>query len=228
MIAGIVPNSFIDYPSHLSAVICTQGCNFNCFYCHNRELISRKKGLLSIEDVIEFLGKREGFLDGVVVSGGEPTMHKELVNLFIALRKVPFDIKLDTNGSNPTMVEELVEKKLVDYVALDIKSTKSRYSQITACANRAGEVFRTLTMLSESHIPYELRTTLAPTIEMEDLIQIAHEIPIDSLWKLQWYKIPEYYLPQDRERIHDSHFTIEKEEMLLRVLKKIHPKIVIG
>ena len=127
-IGGFLKQSFVDFPATISAVIFTSGCNINCWYCHNRELIDgTKEEDVSLEYIYDFLEKRKGFLDGVVISGGEPTLQRDLKHFIYKVKELGFKIKLDTNGTNPNILKELLNEKIIDYVAMDIKNNLKKH-----------------------------------------------------------------------------------------------------
>lgn len=186
-IAGIEKNSFVDYPGHLSCVVFTQGCNMNCFYCHNKPLISNKEFRKSIgcEEVFEFLSKRQKFIDAVVISGGEPTMQKGLEGFIKDVKKMGFKVKLDTNGTNPEAIENLLSKKLIDYVAMDIKAPFTRYEEFCGVRTHINNIKKSISILMQETIDYEFRTTLAPGLALADILDICKEIEGAKLYVLQ-------------------------------------------
>ena len=123
--AGFLKNSFVDYPKEIAAVVFTLGCNFNCWYCHNRGIIDKEKynkPLIDESEVLDFLQSRKGFIDGLVISGGEPTLYGEELKEFIKkVKNLGLKVKLDTNGTNPNFVKNLIDEKLIDFVAMDVK-----------------------------------------------------------------------------------------------------------
>lgn len=129
--AGVEPLSLIDYPLHVASVVFTQGCNFRCPYCHNASMIPRTLGDITEKAVLSFIQERMDFIDGVVITGGEPTLHDDLPNFIKAVKAFspfnPLKIKLDTNGSNPQVLEQLLTAELVDYVAMDLKGSEQVY-----------------------------------------------------------------------------------------------------
>jgi pyruvate formate lyase activating enzyme len=130
-IGGYIKSSLIDFPGTISCVVFTQGCNFHCPYCHNPDLVPMNRGkneLISSDSVFSFLERRKGLLDGVVVSGGEPTLQKGLVDFLRRVKAMGFRVKLDTNGSRPQVLRVLFAENLVDYVAMDIKTSPDRYA----------------------------------------------------------------------------------------------------
>ncbi|OFX79182.1 MAG: anaerobic ribonucleoside-triphosphate reductase activating protein [Bacteroidetes bacterium GWE2_29_8] len=170
-IGALLKQSFIDWDGYIVAVIFTKGCNFCCNYCHNpslvlSQLLNESKDV-SEEEVFDYLMKRKSWLDGVVVSGGEPTIHKDLKNLFIKIKSLGLKTKLDTNGTNPKILQELIQNKLIDFVALDIKTllNKKDYASVanTISDNTIKNIKSSLNILSRSEIKYQLRTTLIPS-----------------------------------------------------------------
>ena len=121
-IGGFVKNSFLDYPEHISCVIFTSGCNMNCWYCHNKQLIPDSESGANLENILEFIESRKKFLEGVVISGGEPTLQPDLKDVIIKIKNMGLKVKLDTNGSNYQILKDLIDSNLLDFVAMDIKA----------------------------------------------------------------------------------------------------------
>jgi pyruvate formate lyase activating enzyme len=168
------------------------GCNFRCPYCYNTDLVFHPSSLPSPtqEDLAKFLHSRRGWLDGVVVSGGEPTIHQDLPQLLEWIKGFGYAVKLDTNGSNPLMLQKLLEGGLVDYVAMDVKAPLSpeRY-RLFSQGNGIGEVRTAVEILMSSSVPYEFRTTVVPgLISREDILQIAQELKGAQRFYLQQFK----------------------------------------
>ena len=124
--------SLIDFPGKISAILFTSGCNFHCPYCHNPELVNETASLLSEEEVFSFLERRKTILDAVTITGGEPTIHDDLVPFIRKIKNMGFLVKLDTNGTNPGVVKQLQESELIDYVAMDVKAPLASYAQTVA------------------------------------------------------------------------------------------------
>lgn len=161
MIGGFQKSSLIDYPGKISAVIFTQGCNFKCPYCHNPELIlNGRENSIEFSRLITFLQSRKGKLDGVVITGGEPTLHKSLPEVIVQIKALGFAVKLDTNGTNPQMLQILINEKLIDYVAMDIKAPIEKYSEIVNSKVNTDNILKSIEMLKTSDIDYEFRTTV--------------------------------------------------------------------
>ncbi|MEG1810930.1 MAG: anaerobic ribonucleoside-triphosphate reductase activating protein [Clostridia bacterium] len=184
-IAGLQKNSTLDFPGCLAAVIFTAGCSYRCFYCHNRHILDKPQ-LLDEAEVGAFLKKRAGLIDGVVFSGGEPTMQRDLARWMDMAKKLSYRIKLDTNGSNPDVLSDLLEAKLVDYVAMDYKAPFEGYESI--CGVSSAGVRKSLDILISSGVDYELRTTVVPQLSEKELLYMAKAVPELSLWALQLYR----------------------------------------
>ncbi|KXS55948.1 MAG: hypothetical protein AMR96_05385 [Candidatus Adiutrix intracellularis] len=169
----MLKNSTLDYPGLVSAVIFTQGCNFTCPYCHNPHLVSFFGTPLTEEAVLFFLRKRRPFLDGVVISGGEPTIQPDLAEFCKQLQSLGYQVKLDTNGSDPEVVRNLIERKLINYLALDLKSDPGNYP-LEIAPSRGEAILTTIALLKRAAIPYEFRTTCAaPFVNRETIERIA-------------------------------------------------------
>ncbi len=163
-ITGLQKTTLLDYPGMLACTVFLQGCNFNCFYCHNRSLIERIMIYepISEEKIFEFLESRP-VLEGIVISGGEPTINVDLPRFLDKIREVhpELNIKLDTNGSNPSMLRSILHDGLVDYIAMDIKTAPYRYAEITKCAVDEAAIKESVAIiLNDQYINHEFRTTV--------------------------------------------------------------------
>jgi|LSQX01.2.fsa_nt_gb pyruvate formate lyase activating enzyme len=189
-IAGIQKNSFVDYPGKVSMVLFTPGCNMNCFYCHNQMLLSEKehKCITSNDEVFQLLTDRKGFLDAVTVSGGEPSVQKDLDKFIKEIKSLGYAVKLDTNGTNPHVIEKLIVNKLVDYVAMDLKAPFAKYESICRTYVDTEKIKQSIDILINSGIDYEFRTTVAPGISTEDIYDMALGIAGARLYVLQKYR----------------------------------------
>lgn len=164
-IAGLQKLSLIDYPGRISAVVFLTGCNFHCPYCHNADLACGRlpsDGGLPQEQLLAFLAERRSLLDAVVISGGEPTLTRDLGPLCAAVKELGYPIKLDTNGSRPEVLATLLAKELIDYVAMDLKTLPADYAPHLSPEPCADALFASMSLLSESGVPHEFRTTCAP------------------------------------------------------------------
>ncbi len=199
-IASIQGSSLLDFPKSLSCILFTQGCQYDCFYCHNRPLIA-PVGSREEVDALSFLKRRIGLLDGVVITGGEPTIHRSLGRFIEAVKAMGFRVKLDTNGSNPSCLAALLKEGLLDYVALDVKATEAQYRLICGPRARWETVMESLEHLGASSCAFEVRTTVYPTMKGEDLEEIADNIGKVRLWRLNHYRIPDQYKDEDRNLV---------------------------
>jgi len=188
-IGGIQKTSLIDYPPHLSCVLFLSGCNFRCPYCHNPQLVERDIGKTSEWGegwVLDFLKKRQQWLEGVVLSGGEPTLQPSLINLCKKIKQLGYLIKLDTNGSRPELLKILIHKRLVDTIAMDIKADPANYPAeiIASCDPRS--IMASIRIIMETAPDYEFRTTCVKPIVNEDIIEgIARRIRSARSYALQ-------------------------------------------
>ena len=164
MIKGLQRVSIIDFPKRICAVVFTGGCDFRCPYCHNPELVVGWENLptISEEEVFSFLENRRGLLDGICVTGGEPTIHKRLPNFIRKTKKRGFQVKLDTNGTNPSMIEELINVGLLDYIAMDIKATPEKYNIASGVSANLEDIEKSIKLIIDSNVEYEFRTTVFP------------------------------------------------------------------
>lgn len=180
LIGGLAKTSIIDYPKKIAAVVFLQGCNFRCPYCHNPELVKCiAKEPLSEDFIIDFLNTRKGKLDAVVISGGEPTLHHNLEKFILKIKDVGFLVKLDTNGTNPGMVKRLIEKKLVDYIAMDIKGPLKKYPEIVKKDVNIEDIYKTMQIIIKSGVEYEFRTTVVKEqLNFNDFLSIRDTIKI--------------------------------------------------
>jgi pyruvate formate lyase activating enzyme len=173
-IAALVKTSLVDYPGLIAAVVFTQGCNFRCGYCHNHDLLPWEKadGYHSESEVLEVLKGRKNFLDGLVITGGEPTVQMGLSSFITRVKKLGYQVKLDTNGTAPQVLKDLLDQKLLDYVAMDVKASPDRYAEICGSPVNLTALHESIRLLQQVPVPYEFRTTLAPGLKLDDLRQM--------------------------------------------------------
>ena len=201
IIGGLEKLSILDYPDHLAAIIFTQGCNFRCHFCYNPKLVlsregedekyKKEKGFspLSTEDLFLFLRKRFGRLDGVVITGGEPTLHPDLPFFISEIKKMGYDVKLDTNGTNPKMLKGLIASKLIDYIAMDLKAPFDKYEETVSAQVICDDLEKSVKMIIRSGLPHEFRTTVVPgLLEKEDFKVMGEIIKGADNWYLQKFK----------------------------------------
>lgn len=189
IISGLQKTSFIDYPEKISAIIFTRGCNFKCPYCHNPELVDPERYYPEIawEEVLDFLEKRQDVLDGIVITGGEPTIYSDLPKFIKQIKDLGFLVKLDTNGTNFAMLKKLVEEKLIDYVAMDIKHHLERYSEIAGIESQ--DVKKSIDFIMQNNLDYEFRTTVLPKyFNAEDFAKIGGLLKGAKKYYLQQFR----------------------------------------
>jgi pyruvate formate lyase activating enzyme len=188
-LGGLVKNSALDYPGLLSAVLFTQGCNFTCPYCHNPHLIRLFGQPLAEEAALNFLRGRRKYLDGVVISGGEPCLQPDLAEFCKKLQGLGYAVKLDSNGSNPELLADLIERRLINYAALDLKADPRAYPAEIAPLDQGRLVLESLNILKRSALPHEFRTTVAaPFVDARSLEAIARAAAGPAPLYLQPYR----------------------------------------
>ena len=189
---GLQKLTLLDYPGQVAATLFTGGCNFRCPFCHNRSLVflNENDGEISQSDILEFLSKRKGILDGVAITGGEPLLHPGIDSFIREVKNLGLKVKLDTNGSNFNKMKKLIEEGLIDYVAMDIKNCPKKYSMTVGVENYdLSEVEKSKNYLLENHVDYEFRTTV---------VSDYHEV-IDFKKIGEWIKGAKHYYLQNFE-----------------------------
>lgn len=217
---GLQKLTLIDYPGKVAATAFTIGCNFLCSFCHNPELVDPKlmkeQPLISEGEFFEFLKSRQGILDGVCVTGGEPTLHKDLPEFLVKIKSLGFAVKLDTNGSYPQRLEKLIKEKLVDYIAMDIKGPFERYEEIVGVVNLE-KIKKSIEMI-KNFPEYEFRTTVVPKFHTEeDIIQIAKELLPAKKYFLQQFQLSKTLDPELKK---EKAYPVEK---LREICEKLKP-----
>jgi len=189
-IAGIINQSFVDYPGSIAAAVFTHGCNMNCEFCHNRHILGGggQGSYIDEEQVLNFLERRRGFLDGVVISGGEPTLQPDLEVFIQKVKYMGYLVKLDTNGTCPETVRKLIKKGMLDYIAMDIKAPLEKYPEICRCSIDQKRIVESMTVIMNSGIDYEFRTTCCPQLDNDDLIGIGKLVYGARKYVLQKYR----------------------------------------
>jgi len=182
IIGGMQRCSFSDYPGRVATVLFTQGCNFRCPFCHNGQLLPRKCAAPLAEiEVLAYLETRRGKLGGVVITGGEPTEHADLPRFIARVKDLGFAVKLDTNGSHPEMVEQLLQEELLDYVAMDIKAPLHKYDVLCGVPVDTGAVRRSIAIIAGSGVEHHFRTTRVKLLlTAGDLVELRALVPPGS------------------------------------------------
>ena len=188
-IYGFQSLTLLDYPGHLAATLFTGGCNYRCPFCHNGDLLEPEEPL-DMNQVLRTLERRRGRLEGVCITGGEPTLHPELPSLIRELRTMGYLIKLDSNGTYPDRLQHMVQDGLIDYIAMDIKNSPAKYASTAGCLNpRLDAVRESISFLMQGELPFEFRTTLIPELhEPNDMKQIGEWIQGAPAYFLQAYR----------------------------------------
>ena len=176
-IAGINTLTLIDFPNKTSCIVFTAGCNFRCGFCHNPHYVLPEKlkeyqdQIIPKEAFFNFLDTRKKLLDGVVISGGEPTLMSDLIPFIKQIRQKGFAVKLDTNGSNPEVIKQLIKKKLIDYFAMDIKTAPDKYAEIVNVPIEVETIKKSRDLIMQSGVDYEFRTTLIKEHHTQEVLQ---------------------------------------------------------
>jgi len=226
-IGGLQKTTLIDYPGKIACTVFLIGCNFRCPFCYSSELVLPEKIKLqpkiSEKELFKFLKERKKLIDGLVLCGGEPTTSKGLISLIKKIKKMGFFVKLDTNGSNPKLLEKLLNEKLLDYIAMDIKGPKEKYYKIVGMLEGENEkliknIEKSINVLKEGKVDYEFRSTIVPTLHTkEDVIEMAKWIRGAKRYYLQNFR-PEKTIDPSFENIKPY-----PQEFLLEIQKAIAP-----
>ena len=193
-IGGLEKYSLIDYPGKVACCIFVKGCNFRCPFCHNADLViyENKKPEIDLNFIFSFLRERRSFIDAVVITGGEPTIFNDLPDVITDLKKEGFLVKLDTNGSKSRMIKNLIEKNLLDYIAMDIKAPFEKYNVLSGVEVDINEIKKSIELIKYSGISYEFRTTYAkPLLDDSDLKKIKEYIGEDAVFKINDFVMSE-------------------------------------
>jgi pyruvate formate lyase activating enzyme len=189
-IKGIHKTSLIDFPGKISSVIFTGGCNLRCGYCHNPDLICNSCDLESYsnQEAISMMEQRKNLIDGISITGGEPTISKNIESFIRSIKKLSLPVKLDTNGLNPMVVKKLIDQKLVDYIAIDVKTSPEKYEFLTGMNVNFNDIVKTIDIVRDSDIEYELRTTCMPYyVTLNDFISIRNAVGSVKKYYLQQF-----------------------------------------
>ena len=222
-IAGLQKMTLLDYPGKVACTVFLPGCNYRCPFCHNGGLLEQAPEALPPEELLRFLEKRKGLLDGVCITGGEPTLQPDLPQLLEAIRALGYCVKLDTNGSNPAMLAQLLEKRLVDYVAMDVKNSPSRYGETVGIAGFPLEkTEQSLGLLLSGSADYELRTTCVEEFH-DEASAAAMGAWVESL--VPGVKPAKWYLQcfVDRDSVVQNGLHAPNREKLEKMRKALEP-----
>ena len=221
-IAGVQKVTLLDYPGKVACEIFTQGCNFACPFCQNSGLIPlTNTGEFSEEEIFEYLNLRKNILDGVVITGGEPTVQKDLKEFIKKIKELGLLVKLDTNGGNPKVLQELIDEELVDYVAMDIKNVFNKYNITAGKKVALDNIKKSIEILKRSKIDYEFRTTIIKEMHsLDDIVSICKLVG-NSKYYLQNFEDSEFVID------HSLHGFSREELLFIKDYLKDFPNVEI-
>lgn len=213
--------SVLDYPGKICAIVFTQGCNYRCPYCQNSSLLDNSEALLDEKEVLDYLRLRKNMLEGVTITGGEPTIHSDLEEFIDKVRNLGLDIKLDTNGTNPSLLKNLIDKGKLDYIAMDIKNSLDEYSKTIGVKNdRLEDIKRSIDIIKSSNVDHEFRTTI--TKELHTVLNLKS---ICELVKGSKYYIQNYEDSSGVLKSGSHGFTEDELKEIENELKKDYPLV---
>lgn len=194
IIGGVQWMTLLDYPGQVAATLFTAGCNFRCPFCHNADLVLpelvAKTGVELKNDFFDEITERFGFLDAIAITGGEPTLQPDLLSVIKRIKEIGYLVKLDTNGSHPEVIQAALDRNLLDYIAMDVKAPMDLYKQVAGVPVNTELIQQSISLLRESGIDYEFRTTVAPGISREDIFNIAKGLSGSRAYWLQEFQAP--------------------------------------
>lgn len=188
-ISGFDKLTLLNYPDKVACTIFTSGCNLRCPFCHNSGLVTNNYNEISFDSIYEYLKKRIGILDGVCITGGEPLIHADIKDYIKKIKDLGYLVKIDTNGSNPKLLKELIDLKLVDYIAMDIKNIYSKYDITSGVKVNIDNIKKSISIIENSGIDYEFRTTIVKEFHStQDIKEILSYISSNSNYYIQNFK----------------------------------------
>jgi len=225
-IKGFVKSTLIDWEGKVASILWVGGCNFRCPYCYATDLVLNPAGLPTIpfEEVIGFLKEKKKWIDGVVICGGEPTIHPDLSQFIQSFKKIPIAVKLDTNGTNPDLLKSLIRNKLIDYIAMDLKAPlDSNYNEIAGVTVNLEKIKETIDILLKGDLDYEFRTTVCPAfLAKEDIVKMASSVGSARRYILQQFR-PGECINKQMNKI--TPYTSQQLEDMKKEAKKFCPNI---
>ena len=223
-IAGLQKLTLLDYPSKTACIVFTQGCNFKCSFCQNSELIPLKGNeQITEEEIFDYLIKRKTVLDGVVITGGEPTIQKDLKDFVEKIKKLGYLVKLDTNGANCVMLKELLDGNLLDYVAMDIKTTFGDYEDVIKTKVKIDNIKESIKLLKKSSINHEFRTTIIKNVhDIDKILEMCKYLGDSEKYYLQNFEQSEYVVDKTLE-------SFSKEELIniQKIVGEKFPNVIV-
>ena len=213
-IKGLIKTSIVDFPGKVATVVFTGGCNFRCPYCHNVDLVLRPESLpdIAVGEVFRLLAERQGFVDGVVITGGEPTLQSDLADFVRELKGLGLAVKLDTNGYRPRPIQLLLQEGLLDYVAMDVKGSPEKYPLVTGSRIEIRRIEDSIQLILASEIEYEFRTTAVPEmVTVQDVETIARSIAGARRYVIQQFRSSSSTLAPQTAKMNPYPVTVLKE-----------------
>jgi len=188
-IGGFQKTTLLDFPDTISAIIWTNDCNFRCPFCYNKNLVFGNAESIPEKEIISFLEKRKGLIEGIVISGGEPFLQKDLIDFIKRVKNIGYLIKIDTNGSFPLKIKQLFDEELIDYISMDIKAPKNKYNQLSGVNVAILKIEKSIELIKKRAPKYEFRTTFVPKLlKKEDVIEIGKWLEGAEKYYLQQFK----------------------------------------
>jgi len=227
-IKGLQKTTLVDYPGKIACTIFLPKCNFRCGFCYNKDLVLDYDSLptISEEEILIFLDGKKKWLDGVAFTGGEPLLHKELPLFIRKIKKMGFLVKVDTNGSNPAMLKKLIDNKLVDYVAMDIKAPLEKYDKVTGVKVDKEKIKESIDILRKSDIDSELRLTCVPTIHSkEDIRKIGEWLKSNKKMFIQQFQPKKKMI--DKSLLKVKPFSKEELEGFKKILEPSFDEVMV-
>ena len=226
-IGGLQKVSLIDYPGLICATIFLQGCNFKCSYCHNPELVDPRlfQPCIKENEVLDFFNTRKGKLDAVTITGGEPTIQDDLAPFIKQIKKMGFAVKLDTNGSQPQVIKALLDEKLLDFIAMDIKGPLEKYRNIAGVPVASEKIKESINSILKSELLHEFRTTVVKSqLTPKDILKIATLISGSSKYALQKF-VPVKTL--NKKFLQEKNYSDGELEKMKKRLEKEIPSVIV-
>ena len=228
LIGGVQRFSLIDYPGKLSCIVFTQGCNFRCPYCYNRSLVLPEffEETIEEEEFFSFLSRRKGLLDGVVITGGEPTVQEDLLRFVERVKSMGFLVKLDTNGSYPELLKLLIDRGLLDYIAMDVKAPLKKYTKVVRVDLYPDSIVRSVYLIRNSGVDYEFRTTVVrELLTPEDILEIGRFLRGSRRYALQRFVVTDTLLDPSFKEC--TTYSEEELEDMAEKLRKYIEEVVV-
>ncbi|MDI6826159.1 MAG: anaerobic ribonucleoside-triphosphate reductase activating protein [Candidatus Aenigmarchaeota archaeon] len=219
MIKGFQKLSLIEYPGKIAAIVFVGKCDFGCHFCYNTDLIKNYDKVPDIpeKEITDFLAERKGLLDGISITGGEPTVHKDLPEFAKKIKDMGFLVMIETNGSNPEMIKELIDKKLVDYIAMDIKAPLEKYDEVAGVKVNKKKIQGSVDIIRNSSIDYEFRTTVIPKhFNEKDALAIGKWLKGSKRFFLQQFR-PDKTLDESYQKV--EQYPPEKLKKFAEIMK---------